>query len=234
MSIILLKNFKTKSVKAILGIALISILLMYFIEVIMSTGYIEKSVIKIVLFLIVPITYTLFDDTIKVGGYFKIKSGKRLGYTFLLGISIYLGILGAYFILKNFIDLSNIMEMLDKKARVDKDNFIWIALYISFVNSLLEEFFFRGFIFLNLKKISGRKFAYLVSALVFSVYHVAIMGSWFNPIIFIVAMMGLFIGALIFNYLNEKEENIYNSWIVHMMANLSINTVGLMMFGIIY
>ncbi|HHX61631.1 MAG TPA: CPBP family intramembrane metalloprotease [Epulopiscium sp.] len=229
----LLKNFKTKSVKAILGIALISIFLMYLIEVVISAGYINKSVIKIVLFLIVPIIYTLFDKTIKVRDYFKIKSWKSLGYSFLLGIGIYMGILGVYFILKSFIDLSNIIAMLDRKAGVDKDNFIWIALYISLINSLLEEFFFRGFIFLNLKKTSVRKFAYLVSTLVFSVYHVAIMGSWFDPIIFIVAMVGLFVGAFIFNFLNEKEENIYNSWIVHMMANLSINTVGLMMFGIL-
>lgn len=135
--------------------------------------------------------------------------------------------------MKDFIDLSNIIEMLDKDASVDKDNFLWIALYISFINSLLEEFFFRGFLFLNLQRISGRKFAYILSAFVFSIYHIAIMGNWFSPIIFIIAMIGLFVGALIFNYLNEKSGNIYNSWIVHMMANLSINTVGLMMFGII-
>ena len=224
---------KRKSIKAILGIALISVIIMYFIEVVISAGYIKKSVIKIVLFLILPILYTLFDSTIKLEDIFKIKSRKNLAYSFLLGIGVYLGILAAYFVLRNFIDLSNIVKMLDKKASVGKDNFIWVALYISLVNSLLEEFFFRGFMFLNLKRISGRKFAYLVSAFAFSVYHVAIMGSWFNPIIFMVAMTGLFVGALIFNYINEKDENIYNSWMVHMMANLSINTVGLMMFGII-
>jgi len=224
---------KNKTVKAILEIALISIIIIYFIEVIISTGYINKSVIKIGLFLIFPLIYTLFDENIKVKDSFQIKLRKSIGYSILLGLGIYLGILAAYFVLKSFIDLSNIMDMLDKKANVHKGNFIWIALYISLINSLLEEFFFRGFIFLNLKRIRGRKFAYLVSAFAFSIYHVAIMGSWFNPVLFIVAMIGLFVGALIFNYLNEKEENIYNSWIVHMMANLSINTVGLIMFGII-
>ncbi|HHX59994.1 MAG TPA: CPBP family intramembrane metalloprotease [Epulopiscium sp.] len=224
---------KSKSIKAILGIALISILIMYLIEVIISTGYIQKSVIKVGLFLIFPMIYTLLDKNIKTRDSFKIKSRKSLGFSLLLGIGIYMVILGAYFVLKRFIDLSNIMIMLDQKANVDKSNFIGVALYISFVNSLLEEFFFRGFLFLNLIRISSRKLAYLISAFVFSLYHVAIMGSWFNPVIFIVAMIGLFVGALIFNYLNEKDENIYNSWMVHMMANLSINTVGLIMFGVI-
>ena len=224
---------KNKSIKGIIGISVISIAIMYILESIINTEYFQKSLVKMVMFLILPIIYTLYDKNISLRDNFKIKSKKSLMYSLILGIGVYIGILVVYFILKDFINLSNIIELLDKNASVDKENFLWIALYISFVNSLLEEFFFRGFMFLNLKKISGRKFAYIVSSFVFSLYHVAIMGSWFNPILFIIAMIGLFIGAIIFNYLNEKGGNIYNSWIVHMMANLSINTVGLMMFGII-
>lgn len=224
---------ESKSIKGILGIALISIFLMYLVESIIKIGYIEKSLIKILMFLMLPILYTLYDKNIKLKNNFKIKSRKRLMYSLLLGLGVYLFILAAYFVLKDFINLSNIIEMLEKNVKVNKDNFLWVALYISLINSLLEEFFFRGFIFLNLKSISGRGFAYLISAFVFSLYHVAIMGSWFSPLIFILAMVGLFVGGLIFNYLNEKDGNIYNSWIVHMMANFSINTVGLIMFKII-
>jgi hypothetical protein len=46
-------------------------------------------------------------------------------------------------------------------------------------------------------------------------------------------MIGLFVGGLIFDKLNEKNGNILSSWLVHMMANLAINTIGLMMFGIL-
>ncbi len=224
---------KNKSIIGILGISIIGIIIMYIFEGIISSGYFEKSLVKIIIFLILPILYTFYDKNIKIRDNFKIKSIRKLKYSFALGIGLYLGILLVYFLLKDFINLTNIMAILDKNVSVNEDNFLWIALYISIINSLLEEFFFRGFIFLNLKRISGRKFSYIVSAFIFSTYHVAIMGNWFSPIIFILAMLGLFIGALIFNYLNEKEGNIYNSWIVHMMANLSINTIGLMMFGII-
>lgn len=227
------QNMKNKSVKGIVGITLISIFIMYIVDGIINPGYIYKSIIKIGIFLVLPILYTLYDKNIKLKDNFKIRSKKTLIHAAILGIAIYLGILLVYFVLRNFINLDKIIEILDKSADVDKDNFIWIAIYISFINSLLEEFFFRGFIFLNLRKASGRKSAYIISAFAFSIYHVAIMGSWFNPIIFIVAMIGLFIGGIIFNYLNEKSENIYNSWIVHMMANFAINTVGLIMYGII-
>lgn len=224
---------KNKSVKGIVAITLISVFIMYIVDGIINPGYIYKSIIKIGMFLVLPILYTLYDKNIKLRDNFKIESRKDLIYAIILGIGIYLGILLVYFALRNFINLENIIEALDENVDVDKGNFLWIALYISLINSLLEEFFFRGFIFLNLKRASGRKFAYVVSAFAFSIYHIAIMGSWFNPIIFIVAMIGLFTGGIIFNYLNEKSENIYNSWIAHMMANFAINTVGFIMFGII-
>lgn len=222
-----------KSIKGILAVAFIAILIMYIVDYIINPGYIYKSAIKIMILLILPVVYTLYDKNIKLKHIFKIKSKRDLFYSIGLGLVIYFGILAVYFLIENFINLDNIAEVLDKSVKVNKNNFLWIALYISFINSLLEEFFFRGFLFLNLKKVSNRKFAYIISAFAFSIYHVAIMANWFNSAIFLLVITGLFISGIIFNYLNEKNENIYNSWIVHMMANFSINTIGFIMFGMI-
>lgn len=222
-----------KSIKGILAVAFIAILIMYIVDYIINPGYIYKSAIKIMMFLILPVVYTLYDKNIKLKHILKIKSKRNLFYSIGLGLVIYFGILAVYFLIENFINLDNIAEVLDKSVKVNKNNFLWIALYISFINSLLEEFFFRGFLFLNLKKVSNRKFAYIISAFAFSIYHVAIMANWFNSAIFLLVITGLFISGIIFNYLNEKNENIYNSWIVHMMANFSINTIGFIMFGMI-
>ena len=51
-------------------------------------------------------------------------------------------------------------------------------------------------------------------------------------LIYLVLLAGLFVGGCIFNYLNEKSESIYTSWITHMFANFAINTVGFMLFRI--
>ena len=39
-------------------------------------------------------------------------------------------------------------------------------------------------------------------------------------------MVGLVIGGVIFNWLNEKLDTIYCSWLTHMFANFAINTIG--------
>ena len=222
-----------KTKQGIMVITILSIILMFIVDYFIQPGYLIKSMFKIILFLTIPLIFVKVGRSISIKDYFKISSKKQLLISLGLGIGVYIIILGAYFILKSFINLDNIQDILLERLNVDKDNFIFVALYISFFNSLLEEFFFRGFIFLSLLKTSGRYKAYIISAFAFAIYHVAIMVGWFNIALFLVALSGLFIGALIFNYLNEKNNNIYNSWLVHMFANFAINTVGFIMFGII-
>lgn len=224
---------KTKTVLGISIIMLISLFAMYIVDSIINPGYIYKSVIKLLLFMGLPVLYTGLDRNVKLKEIFKLKSKKQLLLSVVLGLGVYIIIFGAYLVLKNFIDLENIKRIMEKSINVNRDNFVLVAIYISFINSLLEEFFFRGFIFLNFKKLMKREVAYIISAIAFAIYHVAIMANWFTIPLFILAMTGLFVGGLIFNYLNDENSNIYSSWLVHMAANFAINTVGFIMFGII-
>lgn len=227
------KMSKRKTIIGILLTTIVSITVMSIIDGIINPGYIYKSAIKLIMFLLIPLVYSAYDNNINLKDIFRIKSKRKLFISIFLGLLVYIIILSSYLILKGLIDLNIIKNMLAKNLKVTKDNFIFVALYISFINSLLEEFFFRGFIFLSLKKIIISRYAYIISALAFAIYHVAIMGSWFSPIIFLLAMIGLFVGGIIFNFLNEYSLNIYSSWLVHMMANFAINTIGFIMFDII-
>lgn len=225
---------KTNTKRIILMVAIIAIfcVFMAIIDGIFKADYFIKSIIKLVLFMVLPALYTFLDKDVKIKELFiPDKNGIKLAV--LLCILVYGTILGGYLLLKDVFDFTAITNALAKNVGVTGQNFIFVSLYISFVNSLLEEFFFRGFAFVTLKRLSGRKFAYFFSALVFSLYHVAMLIGWFSPFLFIIIMEGLFAGGLIFNYLNEKSGTIYPSWFVHMFANFAINTVGFMLFGII-
>ena len=222
-----------KKKKIIILIVLIGCLIMGFIDAVIRPEYLVKSFIKIILFSIMPIIYSLYDKELNLNSLFKVKSKKEIIISFLSGVGIFSLILGAYFLLGRFFDFSNVASSLSENVGVNNSNFIFVAIYISFVNSLLEEFFFRGFAFLKLKEVSNRKFAYIFSALVFALYHVAMMIGWFDISLFILTIVGLFIGGLIFNYFNEKYKNIYVSWLIHMFANFSINYIGFILFNII-
>ena len=219
--------------KTIILIVLIGCLIMGFIDAVIRPDYLVKSFIKIMLFSIMPIIYSRYDKELNLSSLFKVKSKREIIIALLAGLAVFLFILGAYLIIGRLFDFSNVTSSLSENIGVDKENFILVAIYISFVNSLLEEFFFRGFAFLKLKEVSTRKFAYIFSALAFALYHVAMMIGWFDISLFILTIGGLFIGGLIFNYFNEKYKNIYVTWLIHMFANFSINYIGFMLFNLI-
>ena len=219
--------------KTIILIVIVGCLIMGFIDAVIKPEYLVKSFIKITLFSIMPIIYSIYNKELNLSSLFKVRSKKEVIIALLSGAAIFSFILGSYFIIGNFFDFSNVVSSLSENVGVNNSNFIFVAIYISFVNSLLEEFFFRGFAFLKLKEVSNRRFAYIFSALAFALYHVAMMIGWFDISLFILTIVGLFIGGLIFNYFNEKYKNIYVTWLIHMFANFSINYIGLILFNIV-
>jgi len=54
-----------------------------------------------------------------------------------------------------------------------------------------------------------------------------------NPLIWGGALILLTAAGLILNALNERSGSILTSWLLHMCANLAINTVGFHVFGMI-
>ena len=219
---------KKRSTRIVLIVTVICCLAMALIDGVIRPGYAVKSAIKIALFMLIPLIASRLDRSVF---YLQLLRPKQKGLlpAIALGVGIYVVILGGYFLVSRFFDFSQIAGALTNNAGVTKENFLYVSLYISFANSFLEEFFFRGFVFTNLKQHSGRKLAYIFSAAAFSMYHVAMMIGWFSPSLFLLVMAGLVIGGMIFNWLNEKMDTIYCSWLTHMFANFAINTIGFML-----
>ncbi len=219
-----------KKILSISMLVAVSCVIMGIVDAVIQPGYAVKSLIKIILFLIIPFLYSVISKDYTI---IKCLKPEKKGFLTAVfsGIIIYAVILGAYFIFRNIFDFSSLTKSLNETTGVNKSNFLWVALYISFVNSFLEEFFFRGFGFLTLKRVSSVKFAYIFSSLTFALYHIAMMIGWFGVPVILIALIGLFAGGLIFNRFDEKKGTVYLSWLVHMFANFSINSIGFILFG---
>lgn len=211
-------------------LVIIACIVMGIVDAVIQPGYAIKSAIKIIMFLLIPIVYGLFLKEFNIKNLMK-PDKKGLCIALCLGFVIYGVVLGAYWIFKDVFDFSALTGSLNETTGVNKSNFIWVAIYISFVNSLLEEFFFRGFSFITLKKLTSRRFAYVFSSMVFALYHIAMMIGWFGLPVILISLVGLFIGGMIFNRFDEKRENIYLSWLIHMFANFATNTIGFILFA---
>ncbi len=225
-----MKKATWKKAVAIIALTCFACGVMAIIDAVIQPGYLVKSLIKIVLFLIIPFLYSIWDKELQLKKLF-IPQKKGLIKAFLMGIGVYLVIIGAYFLFRNVFDFSSLTNSLTESTGVSRENFLFVAIYISFANSLLEEFFFRGFGFICAKRNMPRALAYVISSLAFAAYHIAMMIGWFDWPVVLLALIGLFLGGMIFNYFNEKYENIYLSWLIHMFANFAINTIGFILFN---
>ena len=213
----------------LMGFVIAACIGMGLVDAVIQPGYAAKSAVKVVLFVCLPVIYAKICGE---HGMKAIVTPTRGGLipALIAGAAVYGVVLGAYFIFRNVFDFSGLTSSLTSTTGVSKQNFLYVALYISFVNSLLEEYFFRGFAFLTLKRHAGRRMAGCFSAAMFALYHIAMMIGWFDWTVVLLAVAGLFAGGLIFNRLDEKFGNIYMSWLVHMFANFATNTIGFMLF----
>ncbi len=210
----------------------LSCVLMLLIDAFISPSYWVKSLIKATFFLIVPAIIMFGNKKNREESFLNIDF-KRIKLPLILGIAVFIIIMLGYYIGGLFFDFENTAEVLKSTGVVTKYNFIYVAFYIMFINSFIEEFFFRGFSFLNLGKYTNKYVAYLFSSFSFAIYHLAMIWNWFPLWMYILIICALAFAGGIFDFLCKKYNNIYASWIVHFFANLSINLIGLFLLDLV-
>lgn len=199
-----------------------------FIEHGIEINYLIKTLLKIVLIFGSVIIYIgmfrdfRFTDVTQIHG-MKKREWFRLC---ILGLASALVVLIAFFIAKPFIDLATIKEDLVDRLGMTPISFIFVSLYITFGNSFIEEYYFRGFIFFNLPK----KVGYFFSPLMFALYHIPMIVLWFNSIVILICFVGLWIIGFVFHKVNEQYRTIWSSWIIHICADIIIVLIGFTLF----
>lgn len=216
---------KEWSYREIICVVIIACSAMIFVESVLQPPYAVKSAIKLVFFLGSVFLYAwACECKIVLSSY----NGKALKRIVILAFGVYLFILGGYFLIQNYLDTEQIRQSLMGKEGIDGNNFIFVAVYISVVNSFVEELFFRGLAFRELHQRGQVALAYIFSAASFAIYHIGIISGWFSYPVFILIIVGLFAAGIILNLFCRYADSILGSWAVHVSANLAINTIGFM------
>ena len=209
--------------------------LLYFIEQVAMVDYLVKTLSKVVLFTLIPFIYIKYVKKTTIRKALNLrnidKRNWKLGFVF--GIASFVILLLTYYFVKDYMDLQGIVAEMEEKSKITPANFLLVGAYITFGNSFLEEFFFRGFIFLNLYELTSKKIAYIFSSVLFAVYHMGIFMTWFNVWLIALALTGLVIIGFVFNWLNTGSRNFLNSWIVHILADAAIILIGMRLLGMI-
>jgi len=134
---------------------------------------------------------------------------------------------GTYYLLSDLlIDKAKIVERIDEQFSVTISTIFLIAPITILLNSLLEEFFYRGFAFgLLVRKI--RWLGFLLPATVFTLQHLLFIKNWVDPLPYAIAVVALFVFALVLQKIYETADSIVAPWVIHVFGDLAMMGVAL-------
>jgi len=143
-----------------------------------------------------------------------------------LGLVISALILGAYVLLgDSIIDPETVRAKAAENQLNTLTRFILVALYLTFINALLEEYVWRWFVFRQCEKAMGERarwFAVLLSALLFTVHHVIALMVQFDWTMTVLGSLGVFIGGATWSWCYLKYRSIWPGYISHLIVDAAI------------
>ncbi|MCD6579402.1 CPBP family intramembrane metalloprotease [bacterium] len=145
---------------------------------------------------------------------------KLFPYQIIIGL-ILVGIyLLAFFLLKHFLNFDQIAHKLINRNGITPINLIFVGLFIILINSYLEEYFWRGYLFKEFSSCISPFWAHLLSGFGFSLHHLVFIYDWFNIPFFIVTFIGLSGYGIIMNLIYQKTKGILSTWVIHILVDL--------------
>ncbi|MDP7348765.1 MAG: CPBP family intramembrane metalloprotease, partial [Phycisphaeraceae bacterium] len=107
---------------------------------------------------------------------------------------------------------------------------LWVyvlgAIYWCTINSILEEYVWRWFVFTRCEALVGQVPATIVSALLFTIHHVIALMAFFDWRVTILASLGVFIGSAMWSWLYLRYRNLWTAYVCHVFADVGIFVIG--------
>mgnify|MGYP002624006041 FL=1 len=107
--------------------------------------------------------------------------------------------------------------------------FILFAVFVSLIHSILEEYYWRWFVFKGLREHTTFGKAVLWSSLAFMAHHVVVLYVYLPGYFWQAAVpfsLGIAVGGAVWAWLYEKTGNIYAAWLSHAVIDAAIFVVG--------
>jgi CAAX protease family protein len=107
--------------------------------------------------------------------------------------------------------------------------YLFLGLFIAGIHSLMEEYYWRWFVFGEVRRRLSLAFAIALSSLAFMAHHVVVLGVYFPRHFFTAALPFAFcvaVGGAAWAWLYQRTGTIYSAWISHLLVDSAILAVG--------
>lgn len=157
------------------------------------------------------------------------KAGMGVGL--LSGVVIAAVILAAYFLLgRHWVDPDQIHTVAASVGLDRPSVYIGAAVYWCVVNSVLEEYVWRWFVYRKCEILMSPVYAVIAAAFFFTVHHVIALVAYFDLRITIIGALGVFTGGAIWSWCYLRFRSIWPGYVSHVGADVAVFLIGYILF----
>ncbi len=198
-------------------ILIISILVLSFVDGVMALPYYVKLLFKWGLF-----GLFLYNRRDRVLDWWTrpLPSGPALRRLMVLALLFAVSLTLVLLPFLGGIDREMLRQTVFERYRLQGYAFVLGALYLIIGNALLEELVFR------VAPEDGKRSTRVISALLFSIYHLTNFAAYVTPWLGLLVMLVLWTGGLFFSWLLRKFGHILYPYFFHAAIDLAIVMVG--------
>lgn len=169
-----------------------------------------------------------------LGESFRRRSPGRRDWrlSLLIGAGFGLLVAGVMFLLRDHTPLGDVLRASAPRMREKVEglgmlrHYVFFAFLLSIAHALLEEFFWRWFVFGNLRRLMPLGWAHLAAAAGFASHHIVVTSQFFpvGPAIFFGLCVG--IGGAFWSWLYQRHHTLLGPWVSHVLIDLAIFRIG--------
>ena len=133
---------------------------------------------------------------------------------------------GAWLVGAQTMDLSAMRTAVQMMGLGSALPFLAAAAGWTFLNSLMEEYVYRWFVFRQCEVLMNPAIAVVASAAIFTAHHVIAVSRYLDPALTVLASAGVFVGGLVWSSLYLRYRSIWPCWISHVLADAAVFGIG--------
>lgn len=102
------------------------------------------------------------------------------------------------------------------------------GLFYAICHSLMEEYYWRWFVFRRLRDFVSPNAAIAVSSLGFMAHHVIVLAvyfGWTSPVTYLFSA-GVAVGGAVWAWIYQRSDSLYGPWFSHLLVDAAIFTIG--------
>ena len=135
---------------------------------------------------------------------------------------------GAYVLFGEWIDVEMMRDAAERNGIGSPLGYLALVIPLALINSLIEEYVWRWFVFRKCETLMGGGMAVIFSALLFTVHHIVALKAQTNWDIALLASLGVFLGGCAWSWLYLRYRSIWPGYISHIIADVAVFSVGWM------